>query len=118
MIYLRNRHGFTLIEMIIVLFVIGALIMIIMPNLTDAGVQAQEKSCLANKKVILAQAEAYYLENGHTYPANITELVTNDYLRDEPICASDPKQKDPYQLKVQDDQLYVYCVIHDQVGEK
>ncbi len=83
---LKNGHGFTLVEMLIVLFIIGALLLVIVPNLTDAGVDAQEKACDANKKLIAAQAENYYLNNGNNYPSDVGELVAEGYLSEPPAC--------------------------------
>mgnify|MGYP001163263075 CR=1 FL=1 len=115
-LYGKNRQsGFTLMEMLIVLFIIGALITIIMPNLTNAGVRAQHKACEANKKVILAQAEAYFLKNGHEYPDNVQELVDAGYLRETPYCPLEHEEATltSYQLSKVDETLIVTCNHHD-----
>lgn len=119
---LVQEHGFTLIEMLIVLFVIGALLLIAIPNLTGAGVDAQEKACDANKKLIITQAESYYLENGNVYPDDLDDLLDGNYLKEEPLCPSDPKE-DSYTLVVENeeseenDKLIVVCHIHGPVAE-
>ncbi|SHE63807.1 competence protein ComGC/general secretion pathway protein G [Seinonella peptonophila] len=80
-----DEQGFTLIEMLIVLFIIGIIIAIALPNLKTAGERARDKADLANRRMIGAQADNYYLEYG-TYPASVDELVKKGYLRKVPPC--------------------------------
>lgn len=81
----KQEQGFTLIEMLVVLFVIGIIIAIAIPNLRSAGETAQKRADEANRKLIGAQVEQYYLENG-SYPTSVKELVNKGYLRSEPKC--------------------------------
>ncbi|TCS94707.1 competence type IV pilus major pilin ComGC [Hazenella coriacea] len=82
---LHEEHGFTLIEMLVVLFIIGIIITIALPNLKSAGESAQERADQANRRLISAQADNYYLEYGE-YPSNVDELVKRGYLRSVPPC--------------------------------
>ncbi|WP_170105340.1 competence type IV pilus major pilin ComGC [Desmospora activa] len=86
----NNERGFTLIEMLVVLFVIGIIIAIALPNLKAAGESAQAKSCEANRKLIGTQADNHYLETGN-YPANVDQLQQRDYLRSTPVCPAKGK---------------------------
>lgn len=81
----KDERGFTLIEMLVVLFVIAVIIAIALPNLKAAGESAQEKSCDANRKLIGAQADNYYLEMG-SYPNSVQQLHRRGYLRTVPTC--------------------------------
>ncbi|WP_171301599.1 competence type IV pilus major pilin ComGC [Enterococcus cecorum] len=60
----KKFKAFTLIEMIIVLFIIGMLMMIFVPNLTKKGIDAQKKSDIAIAKVVKQEIELYKAENG------------------------------------------------------
>lgn len=80
-----EEKGFTLIEMLVVLFIIGIIITIAIPNLKSAGESAQERADQANRRLISAQADNYYLEYGE-YPASVDELVKRGYLRSVPPC--------------------------------
>lgn len=72
----KKFKAFTLIEMIIVLFIIGMLMMIFVPNLTKKGNDAQEKSDIAIAKVVQQEIELYKAENGEEPKADkIVELV-------------------------------------------
>lgn len=83
---LKNEHGFTLIEMLIVLMVISVLIILIVPNLSDRSQNVNDTGCDALIALVQSQAEAYYLENGN-YPENITTLVSADFITsDQTTC--------------------------------
>ncbi|SFS80114.1 competence type IV pilus major pilin ComGC [Marininema halotolerans] len=83
--WISNEDGFTLIEMIVVIFVIGVIIAIALPNLRMAGQSAQERACDANRKLIGAQADNYYLEYG-SFPTSVEQLKKRGYLRSTPTC--------------------------------
>lgn len=90
---LKEEKGFTFLEMTIVIAIIGFLMMIGLPNYKSAAEKAQKKSCEANKKLIEAQVESYYIDK-QSYPAGesaamLTELVTKEYLKSVPECPSD-----------------------------
>ncbi len=106
---LGDQRGLTLIEMLVVLFIIGVIIAIALPNLKAAGESAQEKSCEANRKLIGAQADNYYLEMGK-YPSNVNELQKRGYLRSTPTCPAKGTYKiDPDQSV----EKRVHCSVHD-----
>ncbi|XBG86208.1 prepilin-type N-terminal cleavage/methylation domain-containing protein [Enterococcus cecorum] len=72
----KKFKAFTLIEMIIVLFIIGMLMMIFVPNLSQKGNDAQKKSDIVIAKVVQQEIELYKAENGEEpNDAKITELV-------------------------------------------
>lgn len=80
-----GEQGFTLMEMLIVLFIIGVIIAIALPNLKSAGERARDKADLANRRMIGSQADNFYLERGR-YPLTVQELVNAGYLRTVPTC--------------------------------
>lgn len=85
---LKNEKGFTLIEMLIVLGIIGILITLTLPLYNNTVKKAQSEGCDAIKHSIRTQMEAYYLDNNYAYPAtdHINTLVQANYLKDEPQC--------------------------------
>lgn len=102
------QRGFTLMEMIIVVFIIGVILAIAMPNLRVAGMKAQEQADRANRQMIGAQADNYYLEYGK-YPAKVEELVKRGYLRSAPKCPFGKEYQIRTSPRLADDQRVV-CV--------
>lgn len=70
----KQIKAFTLIEMIIVLFIIGMLMLIFVPNLTRKGNDARSKSDIAIAKVVQQEVELYKAEHGKE-PEDIVKLV-------------------------------------------
>ncbi|PTX65023.1 competence protein ComGC/general secretion pathway protein G [Melghirimyces profundicolus] len=104
----RDERGFTLIEMLVVLFVIGVIIAIALPNLKAAGESAQMKACEANRKLIGSQADNYYLELG-SYPDSVAKMKQRGYLRTVPTCPAKGKYVIRKNAPVE---KRVHCTVH------
>jgi type IV pilus assembly protein PilA len=59
----KHEHGFTLIELMVVLVVIGVLIAIAIPTYLGFKDRAADRAAQANLRTALAAAEAYYTDN-------------------------------------------------------
>jgi prepilin-type N-terminal cleavage/methylation domain-containing protein len=83
---LRNRKGFTLIELVVVIAILGILALIAVPRLAGVRDNAQETADLATARSIASAVSIYEADNG-VKPADIDDLVP-DYLNDVPTGAS------------------------------
>ena len=77
----EKRNGFTLIEMLIVLFIITVLILIAIPNITKHFQSVDDKGCNAYVKMVQGQVEAYKIDKG-IYPTTIEVLEAEHYLKE------------------------------------
>ncbi len=84
-----KKSGFTLVEIMIVVAIIGLLAAIAIPNFIKARETSQAKACIANLKQIEGAKATWALENKKV---NADQAVTTDlygsdkYIRDEPTC--------------------------------
>lgn len=87
------RRGFTLVEIMIVVAIIGIIIAIAVPAFLRARETARGRACQENLSKIDGAKETYALENnlGPTGSVNMTSLVLTGgtgYLKAEPECPS------------------------------
>ena len=73
--HLRNSKGFTLIELMIVVVIIGILAALAIPRFTQASARAKEKEADGILKQIYTLQNAYYANNG-TYANDNDALKT------------------------------------------
>jgi len=82
-----NKKGFTLVELLVVLVVIGALVGIILPNTLAAIRSANNKECASNLRNIDTAIQVCYSETRDWTQCNtFAQLVAGAYLERNPTC--------------------------------
>lgn len=74
--FIKNRKGFTLIELVVVVAILGVLAMLVVPNVINRIDEAKDAVLNANIKVINNAIRMYYFEKGD-YPAanDVNKLI-------------------------------------------
>jgi len=89
---LSSRKGFTLVEIMIVVLIIGILLAIAIPNFVKARETSRTKSCIANLKQIDAAKEQWCMDNkaaSNAADPGLAALVGSaNYIKNTPTCAS------------------------------
>ena len=84
---LKKKKGFTLIELLICLFIIGLMMLLIIPNIAKQREEAQKKSDAAIVKVIKNQQELYQLDKNVTDKPTPKKLEKEHYITAEQLKA-------------------------------
>jgi len=82
-----SQKGFTLVEVLIVVLVVGVLTAITIPRIIISSEAAKRDVCKSNINLINSQIELYYTTTG-TWPKKLKDVTENlDYFPDgEPEC--------------------------------
>lgn len=82
----KNRiyAGFTLIELMIVVAIIGTLAAIAVPRFAELMRKAKEGSTKGNLGVLRSCVKTYYAKNEGMYPTTMTDGIIPEYLEELP----------------------------------
>jgi prepilin-type N-terminal cleavage/methylation domain-containing protein len=83
----QARHGFTLVEIMIVVLIIGILLSIAVPNFTKARTTTRNKSCIANLRQIDNAKEEWAMDNKkNTGDAVLSTDIAPSFIKSFPSC--------------------------------
>ena len=85
----NNKSGFTLVEIMIVVAIIGLLAAMAMPNFVKARTSSQKTVCIANLKQMDGAKVAWALEkkkDGTDTPSATELFGSTNYIRDTLLC--------------------------------
>lgn len=107
MIKMRNQKGFTLVELLVVVVIIGILASVAIPNFVGAQDKAKNSGVQSNAHTVQMAVEQYGVDMGGTFPANLADIVgTGSYI------AGDTYPKTPWNTQ-QANNANIACVATD-----
>lgn len=86
----QNRSGFTLVEIMIVVAIIGLLATIAIPNMVRSRQTAQKRACISNLRVIDGAKDQWAIENRKSSGSRARRSQINAYIKGgtTPKCPS------------------------------
>jgi general secretion pathway protein G len=113
---IHHRRGFTLVEILIVVIILGILASIVIPKFTNASAEAKRNSLLSSLNTVRGQIELYMLQHGDQPPA----IAGSDWTPMTDLTTFNSQQTGPYLQNVPINHLNGYSdveiVSSDPVG--
>lgn len=98
----REQCGFTLLEVLVVVVILGVLAAMVMPAFSQSRGDAQLKVCLQNLRLIQQALSIYRLREG-TYPSSANDLAR--YFNTPQVCPLGG----PYNWSLSNNKYHIRC---------
>ena len=83
----RNQSGFTLMEILIVVILMGILAMVVIPQISVSSEDTKVSTLQSNLTQIRNLLEVYYAQHGETYPGEIEHTTGSGAPADDAAAA-------------------------------
>ena len=72
---MKAKSGFTLVEILIVVVILGILAAIVIPQFSEASTQAKESSMISDLQTVRSQIELYKIQHNDDLPGTVTGVA-------------------------------------------
>ncbi len=71
---MRTQKGFTLVEILIVVVILGILAAVVIPQFTEASTEAKTSSLCTDLQTVRSQIELYKVQHNDTMPGSVSSV--------------------------------------------
>ena len=82
---MNNKRGFTLVELLAVLAMLGAISLIVVSGISASLERQDIKDCESQKTLAINAAKIYFSLNSNKDSVTVSELITGNYLESNKI---------------------------------
>lgn len=89
----KSDEGFTLVELMVVVLIIGILVAIAIPVFNAASRSARQRTCHSNQRIIEGAVQQYVAADPGNTPADVAgvlqdsgSLLVPEYIKEVPLC--------------------------------
>lgn len=95
-----RESGFTLVELLIVVIILGVLAAIVIPQFSNAAEESKEASVASALRTVRACIERYKLQHNETWPQDdfVDQLIAGTDINGDPGTDYGPYFRDPFPL--------------------
>jgi len=102
---MRAKSGFTLVEILIVVVILGILAAIVIPQFTGASTEAKESALVSNLQAMRSQIELYKIQHNDNLPGedssgDFATAMTSKTNQDGEVGATSTHRFGPYMQKI------------------
>jgi len=101
----KHKRGFTLVELVVVIAILGVLALLIVPNVAKRVSDAEKSVDTANLKMIQKAIDMYYIDNSAYPPAENFSGLKKYLVDDNDYLDEWPQLKTKEEVKYEDGKL-------------
>ena len=92
-LFMRSKKGFTLVELMVVVIILGILVAIAIPIYNNVTGDAQKKACAANERTLEGAVAMYQAAKGGKMPDSLDDLEDEGFIEAVPTCPVDDSKE-------------------------
>jgi len=113
---MRAKSGFTLVEILIVVVILGILAAIVIPQFTDASTEAKMSSLCSDLQTMRSQIELYKIQHNDALPGAGTASFTASLTAQTNVAGAAGTDYGPYIQKIPTNQFNDLATIEEEAG--